>query len=293
MIRYLKNKELDIIKYDQCISDAKNSLVYAYSWYLDIVAENWDVLVLADYEMVMPLTHRRKYGIPYIFIPSWVQQLGIFSKKDIKEETIIEFLKTIPRKFKLVDILFNYNNQFSNKYLSVRDNYILHLNRPYELLYKGYNKLRKRSVKKAQKLNLHIEEVDNARSLIDIFKKNKGTELNREEREYELLNQLILKGREQQKVEILRVVGNNKNLLGGVVFFKNKNRIIYLFSAVSKEGKESNTITFINDYIIRKYNDTNMILDFEGSMVPNIAKFFRSFGAIQENYYLYRQRFLF
>ena len=177
--------------------------------------------------------------------------------------------------------------------MSVRDNYILHLNRPYELLYKGYNKLRKRSVKKAQKLKLQIEEVDNARSLIDLFKKNKGTVLNREEREYELLNQLILKGREQQKIEILRIVSNNKNLLGGVVFFKNKNRIIYLFSAVSKEGKESNTITFINDYIIRKYSDTNMILDFEGSMVPNIAMFFRSFGAIQENYYLYRQRFLF
>ncbi len=31
-----------------------------------------------------------------------------------------------------------------------------------------------------------------------------------------------------------------------------------------------------------------MILDFEGSMVPNIAKFFKSFGALPEKYYHYK-----
>ena len=59
---------------------------------------------------------------------------------------------------------------------------------------------------------------------------------------------------------------------------------------MSKEGKESNTITFINDYIIRKYSDTNMILDFEGSMVPNIAMFFRSFGEDTEEYLWYKRK---
>ena len=290
MIRYLVHKEIDFVKYDRCISESENSLIYAYSWYLDIVAENWDALVLADYEMVMPLTHRKKYGISYIFLPPWVQQLGIFTTIEIKEEIIREFLKAIPGKFKLVDVLFNYDNQFSDKYLSRRDNFILNLSSNYEFLFADYNKLRKRSVRKAQKLKLNIEEVEDAKSLINLFKRNKGTELNREQSDYEMLHQLILKGTEQQKVEILRVVGRNKILLGGVVFFKNKNRIIYLFSAVSKEGKESQAITSIIDSIIRKYSDGNMILDFEGSMIPNIAKFFKSFGGVLENYYHYTKK---
>ena len=121
MINYLKHKEIDFVKYDQCIATSQNSLIYAYSWYLDIVAENWDALVLGDYEIVMPLTHRKKYGIPYIFLAPWVQQLGVFSVTDIKEEIIIDFLKAIPRKFKSVDILLNYKNSCSIKKLEIRN----------------------------------------------------------------------------------------------------------------------------------------------------------------------------
>jgi len=288
MIKYLEHTEIDFVKYDKCIADSDNTMIYAYSWYLDIVSEGWGVMLLDDYEMVMPITHRKKYGISYIFLPSWVQQLGIFSAINIKEEIINDFLKSIPRKFKLVDVLFNYNNSFSSKHVSIRDNFILHLNHPYKLLFEGYNKLRKRSIKKAQKLNLTIEKTDNATSMINLFKENKGAELKRDESDYKLLNQLILRGVEQQKVEILRVADKNENVQGGVVFFKDKNRIIYLFSVVNKEGKEGQAITLIIDHIILKYSNSNMILDFEGSMVPNIAKFFKSFGALPEKYYHYK-----
>lgn len=290
MIRYLEHKEVDFVKYNQCIADSKNALIYGNSWYLDIVAESWDALVLDDYEMVMPLTHRKKYGICYIFLPPWVQQLGIFSSKDMSEETIREFIKAIPKKFKLVDVLFNYNNQFSSKYLSKRDNFILILKPPYESLFDGYNKLRKRSVKKAQVLNLNIKEVDNVESIINLFKENKGAELKKDESDYEMLNQLVLKGTMEGKVEILSVLDCNEKLLGGVVFFKNKNRIVYLFSAVNIEGKENHAITAAIDFIIRKYSDSNWILDFEGSMIPGIEKFFRSFGASLENYYRYTKK---
>ena len=46
MIHYVKRKDLDLNKYDACINNAINSRIYGYSWYLDIVADNWDVLVL-------------------------------------------------------------------------------------------------------------------------------------------------------------------------------------------------------------------------------------------------------
>lgn len=290
MIRYLEHKEIDFVKYNQCIAASKNALIYGNSWYLDIVAESWDTLVLGDYEMVMPLTHRKKYGIAYIFLPPWVQQLGVFSSRDISEETIRNFLKAIPGKFKLIDVLFNYNNQFSSKYLTNRDNFILILKPPYESLFDGYNKLRKRSVKKAQVLNLNIKEVDNVESIINLFKENKGAELKKDESDYEMLNQLVLKGSMEGKVEILSVSDCNEKLLGGVVFFKNKKRIVYLFSAVNIEGKENHAITAAIDFIIRKYSDSNWVLDFEGSMIPGIEKFFRSFGASLENYYRYTKK---
>ena len=73
MIRYLTENEIDFKKYDQCIANALNSRIYAYSWYLDIVADkNWDVLVLNDYEAVMPMPKRKRYFINYIFYTKWL-----------------------------------------------------------------------------------------------------------------------------------------------------------------------------------------------------------------------------
>lgn len=291
MIKYLLNSEIDFVKYNKCISESNNSLIYGYSWYLDIVAEgNWDLLILDDYIAVMPLPKRKKYGINYIFHPPWVQQLGVFSTQLINEDLILEFINTIPRKFILVDILFNYNNRFSSKYLSKKNNCILNLNATYKSLFEGYNKLRKRSVKKAKNLNLILKEVDSAKSIINLFKENKGAELNRTENDYKLLDRLVLKGIEQQKIEVFYVENQDQNLLGGVVFLKTENRIIYLFSAVSNDGKESQVITFIIDFVIQKFSNTNMILDFEGSMTPSVAKFFESFGAVKETYFWFKRR---
>jgi hypothetical protein len=49
-------------KYDTCMAQSLNSRIYAFSWYLDAVADHWDVLVYGDYEAVMPLPWRQKMG---------------------------------------------------------------------------------------------------------------------------------------------------------------------------------------------------------------------------------------
>ncbi|WP_373942482.1 hypothetical protein OEG92_04340 [Polaribacter sejongensis] len=76
MIQYVKRKDLNILKYDACIENSIQSRIYAFSWYLDIVADNWDVLVLGDYKAVMPLPWKQKYFIKYItqpfFVSNWV-----------------------------------------------------------------------------------------------------------------------------------------------------------------------------------------------------------------------------
>ncbi|MBK8472915.1 MAG: hypothetical protein IPL33_12555 [Sphingobacteriales bacterium] len=55
-IRYVAHADIDRLRWDDAITRAANSLPYAYSWYLDIVAPHWDALVTDDYSAVMPLT---------------------------------------------------------------------------------------------------------------------------------------------------------------------------------------------------------------------------------------------
>ena len=146
-IKYVPRTKLDIEKYNACIDNSINSRIYAHSWYLDIVTDDWDVLVLGDYTAVMPLPKRKKYGLNYIYLPSWVQQLGVFSRSDIDENLILSFISKIPKKFVLVDYFFNSKNIFSSKYVTKRTNFLLELNVSFEEINKGYNKNRKRITK--------------------------------------------------------------------------------------------------------------------------------------------------
>ena len=41
-ITYLAHEEIDKLKWDTCVRNAYNGLIYGYSWYLDVAAEHWD-----------------------------------------------------------------------------------------------------------------------------------------------------------------------------------------------------------------------------------------------------------
>ncbi len=97
MIHYVKREYLDIVKYNDCIENSIQSRIYAFSWYLDIVADNWDVLVLNDYEAVMPIFYNTKYGLKYSLQPYFCQQISIYSIEKINDLLIKKILKKFPK----------------------------------------------------------------------------------------------------------------------------------------------------------------------------------------------------
>ncbi|MBL0330397.1 MAG: hypothetical protein IPP64_13480 [Bacteroidetes bacterium] len=81
MIQYLEHKKINKKKWDECISNAGNSSVFVYSWYLDVVSEDWSALVLNDYEAVFPIASKSKYKINYVYQPFFTRYFGVFSKQ--------------------------------------------------------------------------------------------------------------------------------------------------------------------------------------------------------------------
>lgn len=290
LITYLSRHKLDIEKYNACIYNSINSRIYAYSWYLDIVADDWDVLVMDDYNFVMPLPKRKKYGLNYIYLPPWVQQLGIFSNLEIDKRLIFNFIAHIPKNFVLVDYFFNSYNTFNHRNLKERDNYILKLNVEYELLRNNYSKSRKWRINQANRNNLKIVETGDLQNLINLFKLNKGKELGSYKFDLNILKRLIKILRTHSDLKILEIKNDNNNLIGGAVFIFDDNRITYLFSALNLEGRNKQAMSFLIDYIINLNSSSNLIFDFEGSMIPEIASFFKSFGSELETYYHFKQK---
>ena len=293
MIKFLLNTELNLVKYDTCIANAANSRVYANSWYLNCVADKWGVLILNDYEAVMPLPIRRKYAINYVYLAPWVQQLGVFSLSNIDEYLLLDFIKAIPRKFKLVDVYLNSGNEIQHKNISQRINYILNLNLPYKEIHINFSKSRKWSIKQAKKYNLSIIESFDLNPLIQLFQINKGKEISESLFDFPVLIKLADQLRPMDKIRVYHVINENKILIGGAVFIIDNNRITYLFSVVNVEGREKQAMSILVDYMIRKYSNSTYIFDFEGSMIKDIAYFFKSFGAEKEIYYHFNQKMIF
>jgi len=288
MIHYLKRNQLNTLKYDACIKASINSRIYAYSWYLDIVADNWDALVLNDYEAVMPLPWRSKYLIKYIYPPAWTQQLGVFSPTTISKELVSRFLKSIPKKFKKITIQFNSGNDLSLFKTEKRVNYILKLNRSYNEIYKGFNKNRKRDLKKADKAGLTLNKVIAPIIFLNFFKLNSNYQVSK--------NQVIvLKELINLKNDSFNVWGvkNKDNLLAGLFWIKEEKRITILLPVNSLDGKALGLNTLIINDLIKQFSNSNLFIDFEGSMINSVASFYCSFGAIQENYCLYQKPFKF
>ena len=281
MIQYVKRKELDVSKYDFCIENSVQSRIYAFSWYLDIVADHWDVLVLDDYHAVMPIPWRKKYGIKYVTQPHFCQQLGVFSLDEISIDTQQNFIKKIPKKFLKVSLQLNSDSFIDTSFLN-RKNYVLPLNDSYENLFKGFNKGRKHAVKVGEKNDLIIKDVI-IENLIQVKKEfYKSAFLDCQERKLKELSKIIIK---KEKGFCIGVFDKD-SFLGGAFFLKTENRLIYLFSGFNIAGKSKQASSFLINNILKKYEMSNLLLDFEGSSIPNIGSFFKSFGSKVVHYYV-------
>ncbi len=289
MIKYLKQAEIDYDKWDQCISNAMNSYVYAYSWYLDIVAGEWDALVEDDYTRIFPLPFRKKMGIKYIYQPAFSQQLGLFSTSLQGNKKLQEFLSAIPKEFKLIEInlnKFHIPNEGKGIALKKNLNIELDLTLDYKQLAVNYSSNLKRNIKKAKKNDLQIIKNTKPEVLIQLFKDNKGQEVKAySELDYVHLGRLIYLLIHKGMGEVISVVSSENNLLCSALFVHDMHRHIFLFSGLSEEGKQKGAMPFLIDSFIQEHSSTAITLDFEGSNNENLARFYRSFGASDYFYY--------
>ena len=215
-IKYIHREHLDEEKYNQCIDTSIQSKIYAFSWYLDIVCEQWGVLVLHDYDAVMPVPWRKKYGIKYVYPPFWVLQLGVYTKEAIDEN---KFLTHLFYKFKFVELRMNTHNNFElyPEFLQLKQCQKLVLNTTYSSILSKYRKDRKKDLQKATTANLTEKWNDCPSNLVQLFKNNIGKRTpNIKESDYANLEKLIAICLEKKVGEILTVYDKENKLVASV-----------------------------------------------------------------------------
>ncbi len=286
MIHFLEHKTIDRTKWDALIAECGN--IYAYSWYLDIVHPGWEALVEDDYQSVMPLTGGKKFGVNYLFQPYFVQQLGVFSKSPMTAETTEAFVKAIPSKYRFAEIRLNEGNAFADGAQGVEyhRNVLLDLNQDYDTIRAHYHQNTKRNLAKAESCNLQLVTTVIPYHVVALFRDNRGALLNKwGDAEYDVLTTLAQVAQNRHTAFILGVSEKGVGqLLCAAIFMKTKNRITFLFSGLTEEGKQRQAMTWLLDQVIQQYAHQPITFDFEGSDDDNLARFYLGFGGEEVKY---------
>lgn len=266
------------------ISGSPVGIIYAASWYLDIVCPNWEALVEDDYSAVFPLTCRSKYGIHYLFQPYFTQQLGLFSNEKEKKENILrDFLMHIPKKFRLIEIQLNTDNlieDFNGFSTHKKLTHHLFLDDDYEGIRNNYSENHSRNIKKAIKTTNEIITDIAPSAIIQLFRENKGVGIeNLKSNDYLVFEKLLNEASKKNLMEVRGVRNESQELIAGAIFLQSLHSYIFLFSATNKKAKESGAMSQLIDSFIRDHSGEEVYLDFEGSMDLNLARFYKGFGS--------------
>ena len=279
-ITYLRRAEIDILKWEQCVNSCcATATVSVQHWFLDKHCKEWHAVVVDDYRAVLPLPIRRKLGINYVYPPFFAARLGFFGE-ELAQKEIDEVLDLIAKKFKWADLVLGSDISYKKGNISLHKTYMLDLKADYDSLKKNYHESHKRNCKKGQTENLELVFDADPKTVIDLFRNNRGKEssVGYKEHDYNDLLNIIALLQEEKAVEVVGVYNADGILCAGAFFTVWGKKYHFLFSGRSADN-QSRSLYFLIDNFIFRHAGEDRQLDFNGSDNPDIARFYAGFGA--------------
>jgi hypothetical protein len=288
------------VKWDQLINDSINGSFYAWSWYLNAVCEEWEILVEGDYETGMVLPFKTKFGIDYLVQPFLTPQLGIFSRENIHPEKIKAFLDFLPHRFKWAQINLNkYNSEVPVNWKARKQKiFELDLISSVQQISAKYDKAIHDRLRLAEKEDLSIMKQLAPNDYISLWKKTSDTEQKYKEEEKKL-RRLLSRGIHYKVCEINGVYSKFNNLIASSSFFSFRQKTTLLLTVFDQEEDFETPLIFLIHHFIKRNAGQNLTLKFElpgpgfqgmisanhpGKKLESMEKIFGQFGAQEFNY---------
>jgi hypothetical protein len=280
-IEILPSDKIDKQKWDECVKQSGNGMIYANSVYLDHLADNWDGVIADDYRFVMPVPWRKKYRIKYCYDVPFIQQLGVFGK-NLQEDELIEFKNQLAKFSKYGDYAFNYANAVIPA--EPRNNYILTLSARYEVLKQFYSPNHIGNLSKVNEQHFKYSAAEVSET-IELFIKLYAKRFTHVSASVYKNFLALCKLKEKENNVILRKVYNDAEVFASVLLLKDERRLYNVMPSTTEKGRQLFAGHYLFDNIVKEFAHTGMILDFEGSDLPGVEKFYKGFGAVNQPYF--------
>lgn len=312
---YVSHAAIDRLAYDRCVQRACNYRPYSLAWSLDaLCGTNWDLLVFGDYQAVMPLPYNRKwFGFKRIIQPLHLQQLGIFYQNQAKnggnesdngqnevennaflQKVVPLFLTELKKRYWFFNVHFSFDalsflaENVEKKGFSIqkRANFVLAIHIPYLELAKNYNAGMRYSMRKVAKKTFDLRKNIPFAAWETLFLRYQAPKFTHFPTTFMAqAKKLIERAVAFDKGVLYGVYDANNELLCAAFYLLDNQRITYLFSAASEQGRKDRAMHFLMDRVVACYAEQAEILDFEGSSIPSIAEFYSGFGAKNQPYF--------
>lgn len=297
----MNNKE----KYREFCRTEKDIPIFSKDWWLDAVCGE-DVWGVALYEVnhkiiaSMPYVIRSKWGLKLSTLPISTPFLGpyiIYPKNQ-------KYYKKLSWEKKCIDALLSDLPNFAYFYQSV-DRCTLNLlpfyckgfhisvgytyrikNILFDDLVNSYqNDARRRRRKKAVQAGVQIIESDD---IGQFYSLNEMTFLRQQRNNpctFQLIANIYKQCSDNNASKILIAKSKEGVAIAGAFLVFDATTVYYLMGGIHPDFKDVGAMCLLLSEAIRFALDTGRVFDFEGSMIPSIEKYFRSFGAKQAPYF--------
>jgi lipid II:glycine glycyltransferase (peptidoglycan interpeptide bridge formation enzyme) len=289
--RCIKQGELTEEIWSGVVNKYPESLIYTEYWYLQLASGGkWAALVREESDVLdvaLPFAVATRLGLPFVYQPHFSQQYGIAGVSSVNKD----LLQALVAQYPAGVYAFSENNVIAGYEPGIKvrqgQTYVLNLERPYLVIFKGYNQNLKRNLNKAAKAGLTLQQVtgiDELKAIIKLFRQEKGGLLKDvKSHNYDTFFRL---GTEaiNRKAGFMKLVrqANSSEILAGAFFTIFKGRLTYLFASASAKGKELGAAHFLLDEVIKEYaNSATTLIDFEGGSADGVGRFYKGFGSTE------------
>ena len=288
-VRFLKTAS-EKKAWDTALLHCPENILYAQSWYLDAVAPRWAAAVERKNKQItalMPLPFRKKYGQWIVWQPLFCQQLGFFFTPSASTQAAVKLLQLVQKHFPYAPKLSgNIDNALTapfaidNLTVKKKATHHLTLSKSYREAIENLNTNRKRNLKKALRTPSEIVMSRDPLPMLRFFRESAAKKIpgGVKENAYSTFLKLF-EAVEARGLGELYYAKREGELHAGAWFVSFNGKLVYLFNSTSPKHHRENGPTQILNYIFKKYQNTNLILDFESPEDKNVAYFYESFGA--------------
>lgn len=277
--------------------------IFEKKWWLNAVAEDrWEYIRIENKNREIiasfPIYKTRFFLWKALRVPPITQTLGIYIK-----ETGAKLTKRLEREKKLInsiieklpdgyqyDFFLDINNQYVLPFIwagfKVEPMFSYRINEISDLseTWKGFKENIRTDIRKAEKKVSVVEDGD-----IDILISLQKKTFARQGRKYPYDENLIRKIDkvlcEYNSKLFLHAVDENGNVHAATYFVFDENRCYYLFSGGDPDFRNSGATALLIWKGISYASKRVHVFDFEGSMIEDIERFVRGFGAEPHTYY--------